>query len=365
MRIATMVSGSITTPQPFGMTYAPIDIAIVISEGLQKMGHTVDYYAPKGSHIGVPIINCNLDPFPLDKDGNYTYPNSPGQEHNLARIWDECLISEMIRRANAGEYDALIIHPIDRGLMYGKLSKNVPIIYTLHDPIVDWRADIYRRFLTPNQYLVSITNAQRHPAPELPYVATVYNGVNVDTFTFNEQPEDYVMFAGRMIEEKNPLDAIKAAKIANIKINLFGEVPKDRSSVYFNEKIIPEINNREVVYNGFVNRDELSKEYGRAKALLVPINWEEPFGLVITESMACGTPVIAYRRGSVPELIEDGKTGFIVDSVEEMAEAIKKIHTIDRHACREHVVKKFSNSNMIEGYNEVLRKVTGITSNNL
>jgi len=356
MKIATMVTGCITTPQPFGLTYAPIDIAVAVCEGLQALGHKVDYYGPVGSHLGVPVVTGGLEPFPKNENGQYVYPNAPGQEEKLCGIWDEFFIAEMLRRANNGEYDVLLIHPIDRGIIMGRILPNVQIIYTLHDPITPWRADIYRRFLTPNQHLVSITDAQRNPAPDLPYLATVYNGIDVEMFAFNETPGDYVMFASRMVEEKNPSGAIKAAQLAEVPINLFGEILQGDSTIYFNEVIKPQLNDS-VKYCGFVSRDELVREYGGAKALLAPITWEEPFGLVFTEAMACGTPVIAFRRGSVPELIVDGVTGFIVDTIEEMAEAIKKIDTIDRKACREHVLNKFSNQSMINGYNEALSKL--------
>lgn len=357
MKIATMVTASMPTPQPAGVTYAPIDIAVAISEGLQALGHEVDYFGPEGSHLNVPVVTCGIEPFPRNENGSYVYPNAPGQEIRLSRIWDEYLICEMIRRANNGEYDILIIHPVDCGIIPGRILPNVKIIYVLHDPIFPWRADIYRRFLTPNQHLVSITDSQRQPAPDLPYLGTVYNGIDVDMFHFVEKPEDYAMFAGRIIQEKNPLDAIKAAKLAGIPIKLFGEVPSGDDSAYFDNIIKPILNETDVKYEGFLNREQLANKYGNAKVLLAPINWEEPFGLVMTEAMACGTPVIAFRHGSVPEIIIDGKTGFIVDTVEEMAEAIKKIDTIDRKACRDHVTYKFSNQSMVEGYDKLIKEL--------
>jgi glycosyltransferase involved in cell wall biosynthesis len=355
MKIATMVTGNLVTPQPFGVTYAPIDIAVAISEGLQALGHQVDYYGPEGSSLGVPVVSCGLKPFPKNDQGLFVYPNAPGEEGNLSRIWDEYLISEMVRRAINGDYDILLIHPVDRGIMFGRVVPNIPIVYTLHDPILPWRSDIFSRFLTPNQHLISITDAQRRPAPDLPYLATIYNSIDVDAFPFVKEPSNYVMFAGRLVPEKNPADAIKAARLANTPIRLFGEIPGyGYGPKYFDNEIKPQLD-ESVIYGGFLERKQLAQEYGMAKALLVPIKWEEPFGLVLIEAMACGTPVIAFRRGSVPEVIVDGKTGFIVDTVEEMAEAIKKIDTIDRQACRDHVLEKFSNQRMVEKYETVLR----------
>lgn len=353
MKIATMVSGYVTTPQPLGVTWAPIDVAVAISEGLQILGHSVDYYGPEGSEVNVPLVTCGLNPFPRNEHGEFAYPNAPGQEENLRRVWDEYLITEMLRRANSGEYDALIIHPIDHGLLLGRLLPNVPVIYPLHDPIVPWRAEIYKRFLSPNQHLVSITDAQRQSAPELSYAATIYNGIDTAMFAFSETPQDHVLFAGRMIREKGVVDGVRAAQQAGVSMKLFGEVPLSERK-YFDEEVQPLLGEA-IRYEGFLDRHELAGQYGAAKAILAPIQWDEPFGLVLTEAMACGTPVIAFRRGSVPEIVVDGKTGFIVDTVEEMADAIKKIDTIDRAACRQHVLEKFSNERMAKGYEQLLK----------
>lgn len=360
MKIATMVSGYVTTPQPLGVTWAPIDVAVAISEGLHALGHQVDYYGPEGSKVNVPLVTCGLEPFPRNEHGEFAYPNAPGQEENLRRVWDEYLIAQMLRRADSGEYDALIIHPIDHGLLLGSLAPNVPIIYTLHDPIVPWRAEVYKRFSTPNQHLVSITHAQRQSAPELTYATTIYNGIDTAMFAFSEKPQNHVLFAGRMIKEKGVVDAAMAAQQANVSIKLFGEVPLSERK-YFDEEVQPLLSET-IRYEGFLDRHDLARQYGEAKAILAPIHWDEPFGLVLTEAMACGTPVIAFRRGSIPEIVVDGKTGFIVDTVEEMAEAIKKIDTIDRHACRQHVLEKFSNERMAKGYEQLLNDLISPSS---
>lgn len=355
MRIATMVSGYVTTPQPLGVTYAPMDIAVAISEGLQSLGHHVDYYGPEGTKLSVPVVTTGLEPFPQDNKGLFVYPAEPGQEVNTGRMWDERLISEMVGRAQQGDYDILLIHPIDRGLLFGRLIPKIPVVYTLHDPISPWRADVYKRFLTPNQHLISITDAQRQPAPNLPFLATIYHGIDPDLFSFVENPDNSVMFVGRIVPDKNAAGAIKAARLADVPLRLFGQIPP-KATEYFDNEVNPQLDDN-IKYGGYLDRKRLAKQYGRAKALLAPIQLEESFGLVFIEAMACGTPIIAFRRGSVPEIVVDGKTGFIVDTVEEMAEAIKKIDTIDRQACRNHVLEKFSNQRMVERYDTVLRSL--------
>jgi glycosyltransferase involved in cell wall biosynthesis len=132
-------------------------------------------------------------------------------------------------------------------------------------------------------------------------------------------------------------------------------VAKDFQS-YFDETVKPYLG-EQIEYLGYIERDKLLPYYQDAKALLMPIQWEEPFGMNMIEAMACGTPVIAFRRGSIPEVVIDGKTGFIVDTFDEMVEAIKKIDTIDRNACREHVTRNFSTENMVDGYEKAFEKI--------
>jgi len=358
MKIAIMVTGYMESPIPMGVTCAPTGLAIAISEGLQNLGHKVDFYGPEGTYLNVPVVTCGLKPFINNGKGVFLYPGlEPGNEVGLGRTWNEFYMSEMIRRSQMGDYDVIMMFAtVADSLILGRLAPAVKIVYTLHDPIFPWLADIYRKFLTPNQHIISITESQRKPAQDLNYLANIYNGIDVGKYEYNNHPSDFVVFAGRMVEEKNPLGAIEAARLASAPIKLFGEVRQGEPTEYFNTIIKPQLD-KDATYCGFVSQDELAKQYGEAKALLAPITWDEPFGLVFIEAMACGTPVIAFRRGSVPEIIVDGVTGFIVDTVEEMAEAIKKIDTIDRKACREHVVNKFSNEKMIKSYEEALKRV--------
>ena len=157
------------------------------------------------------------------------------------------------------------------------------------------------------------------------------------------------MFAGRIIKEKGAAEAIEAAKKAGEKLLLVGTHSNDE---YWNKKIKPSLGNT-IEYIGPVPREKLHKYFKDAKTTLLPIDWEEPFGMVMTESMACGTPVIAFNRGSVPEIIKNGATGFIVKNVSEMARAINLVESIDRMACRRHVEAKFSAEVMIKRYEEI------------
>ncbi len=356
LRIATMVTGHFTTPPPQGVIYAPMDIAVEVSKGLARKGHEVYFYAPKGSNIpGLKVVSLGLKPLkengehPILK-GQYVGPVEVAKIFNL---WDQYLISKMFLEASEKKYDILHIHPPDRAVPIALSHPDIKVVYTLHDPIYPWRAEIFRMFSSKNQYFVSISDAQRSPALDLQYAATIYNGVAVESFPFSDTHDNYLFFAGRLHENKGVHEAILAARAANEQLLIAG-TPSE--GPYWETKIKPYLNSK-IKYIGMIDRSELPKYYQKAKATLVPVKWEEPFGLVIIESMACGTPVIAFRRGSIPELIVDGKTGFIVETIEEMVEAIKKIESIDRLYCRKHVEENFSVEKMVDSYERVFLKI--------
>jgi glycosyltransferase involved in cell wall biosynthesis len=178
----------------------------------------------------------------------------------------------------------------------------------------------------------------------------------VKTFEFNPQPKDYLFFLGRISPEKGPLKAIKAAKLAKKRLLIAAKIdPVDKE--YFQKKVKPLLDGRQIKYIGEVGKKRKVQLLKNALALLAPIQWEEPFGLFMTEAMACGTPVIAFKRGSVPEIVKNGKTGFVVKNIQEMVRAIKKINQIDRKKCRERVIKKFSVEVMTTGYEKVYYKL--------
>ncbi|MDP3999527.1 MAG: glycosyltransferase family 4 protein [bacterium] len=355
LRIAVMVSAHFTTPLPKGIVYAPMDIAVEVSEGLAKRGHAVDFYAPAGSKIKTRrVVSAGLEA--LKQRGKKILTSSNigfAETGKIFNLWDQYLLSELYKNAEAGKYDIIHIHPIDRALPLARVFRKTPTVYTIHDPIYPWRAETFRMFASPNQHYVSISNSQRKPAPDLNYLATVYNGVRMNEFPFSKKRGDYLLFVGRLIKEKGVKEAVRAALRAKEKLLIIGPRTESR---YWNRNIKPYLG-KQIQYLKHVPREKLYKYYQRAKATLVPILWEEPFGLVMAESMACGTPVIAFNRGSVPELIEHGKTGFIVKNVREITLAIKKLDFISRQDCRQRVVDHFSTQRMIERYEEEFLKL--------
>lgn len=352
-----MVTGHFTTPPPFGVIYAPMDIAVAISEGLEERGHEVVFFAPEESKIKVSKVRtCGLKA--LRGNGKFSIlegPNVGGSETGkIENLWDQFLLSKMYRAALDGKFDAMHIHPVDRALPLAYAIRDIPTVYTLHDPIYPWRAEVFRMFSSPNQYYVSISDAQRKPAPDLNYLATIYNGTAVEEIPFIEKPKgNYLLFVGRLNPNKGVAEAIEVARKTGEELFILGTPARGE---YWDKKIKPYLNEK-IHHIGVVSRQELYQYYGNAKATLVPIQWEEPFGLVMIESMATGTPVIAFRKGSVPEVVADGKTGFIVNTVREMAEATKKIDRIDRRFCRKHVEKNFGLEKMIDEYEKLFLKL--------
>ncbi len=243
--------------------------------------------------------------------------------------------------------------------------QDTPFIHTLHGAfykslkapsgyIAD-KIETLKRF--KNHPYVSISNHQRTALPELNYVATVYNGIDPKEFKLGDGKGGYLAWLGRITYNKGVDIAIKVAYKAGIPLKIAAFVDKVDMD-YYKEKILPLIKKTKTEMIGEIKDPEEKTEFlGKAIATLFPIRWHEPFGLVMIESMASGTPVIAFNKGSVPEVIEHGKTGFIVNTEEEMLQAIKKISIIDRKYCHKYTIEKFSVDRMVDGYIEAYRIV--------
>ncbi|MCK4746867.1 MAG: glycosyltransferase, partial [Bacteroidales bacterium] len=197
-------------------------------------------------------------------------------------------------------------------------------------------------------HYVSISNSDR--SPELTYIATVYNGIQTQHFDFQPIPGDYLLFFGRIHHDKGTWESIQIAKKARMKLIISGII-QDQN--YFKEKVEPFLNNEDIIFLGPSGPDKRNKLLGEAQALLHPINFPEPFGLSVAEAMLCGTPVVAFNRGAMPELILHKKTGFLVHSVEEAVESIKEIPAINRQECRKWSESQFSQETMVKNYIQV------------
>jgi len=237
------------------------------------------------------------------------------------------------------------------------LSETIPILTTLHRPIDSVTAQAYRAY--NKIFFCAISEDQRQSAEEngISMAGVVYNGISPEKYIFRETADDYFMYLGRVNKEKGIVDAISAARDAGVKLLVAGNMVGGDEWNYFLHEVQPLLNEENINFVGQIDFNEKVRLLGGAKALLFPIDRREPFGLVMIEAMACGTPIIAYRRGSVPEVVKDKKTGFIVNNKEEMTEAIKKIHTIKRKDCRAHVEQNFTLKQMVDKYEEIYKKL--------
>jgi glycosyltransferase involved in cell wall biosynthesis len=203
--------------------------------------------------------------------------------------------------------------------------------------------------------LVSISNAQRRPLHFANWIGTVYHGLPSDALTFRQEPEGYLAFLGRISPEKRVDRAIAIARACRRRLRIAAKVdPADQQ--YFESTIRPLLDDPLVEYIGEIGDREKSDFLGKATALLFPIDWPEPFGLVMIEALGCGTPVVAFRGGSVPEIIEHGVTGFVVDTIDQAIEATRQIHRLNRRDCRDAFEQRFTVARMAEQYVELYKR---------
>jgi len=232
-------------------------------------------------------------------------------------------------------------------------GRRAPTVATMHGPVEGELLEYYRHLDTS---LVAISQAQRTAAPDLNWVATVHNGIAVDTFPFQAEKEGWLLFIGRFTPDKGPDLAIEAAKAAGRHLVLAGKVNEPDEQAYFDEVIRPLLG-PDVTYVGEMDAELKRELYAKASCLLFPIRWPEPFGIVMVEAMACGTPVVALRQGSVPEVIADGRTGIICENAEELPSGIDKAVQLRPADCREHVLRHFDRATMARGYVQVYRQL--------
>jgi glycosyltransferase involved in cell wall biosynthesis len=357
MRIAMMVRGYLQTPRPLDMIYAPIDLAELIAKGLTDRGHQVTYFGPQGTHIpGVKVETLDVRPLAHDqKEFAAMVADTEKIMHYVPGLWDMRFASNMFERAQRGEFDLLHFHHPEMAINFAAMYPDVPVAYTLHDPIYPWYRDLFDLYKSQNQHFISISENQRRDAPDLRFCSTVYNGVDSTKFAFSDEHEDYLLFAGRVTPEKGVKEAVEVAKQTGRRLFIIGPV-YDLHREYFNQYIKPNLNDK-ILYLGFMEQEQLVRYYQKAAAILVPIQWEEPFGLTMVEAMACGTPVIALRRGSVPEVVAHGKTGFVCDHVQDMVEAVGRLGEISSRDCRKHVEQHFAVRNMVNEYERTFKAI--------
>jgi len=329
MRVAMLSPIAWRTPPRH---YGPWErVVSLLTEGLVKKGIDVTLFATKNSETKATLCGVSSCGYEEDKA---IHPKV-----------SECLhISELYERAD--EFDIIHNHFDFLPISYSRLV-NTPVVTTIHGFSSPKILPVFEKY-NDTSFYVSISNADR--SPKLDYVSTVYHGIDLDEFTFREKAGEYLLFFGRFHNDKGPKEAVEIARKANMKLVMAGIVHDED---YFQKYVEPYVDGDKVSYLGSAGPEKRNELLGCAYALLHPINFEEPFGLSVIESMACGTPVIAFNRGSMPELIEDGKNGFLVSSVDAAVSAVGKIGEIDRKYCLNWVREYFSVEHMVDGYLKV------------
>jgi glycosyltransferase involved in cell wall biosynthesis len=334
MKVAVLAPVAWRTPPRH---YGPWEqIASNIAEGIIKLGAEVTLFA-----TGNSITSGTLDA--ICATG---YEEDRTQDAKVL----ECLhISNLMEKA--AEFDIIHNNFDFLPLTYSGLIKT-PIITTIHGFSSPKIIPVYKKYNSIGHY-VSISKADR--SPELEYLATVYNGLDTRDFQFYEQPDDYLLYFGRIHPDKGTAEAIEIAKKSKRKLLIAGIV---QDANYFKEKIEPQLS-VDVEYIGHVGPDKRRELLGKAYALVHPINFDEPFGLSVAEAMLCGTPVIAFNRGSMPELIKDAQTGFLVNTVDEAVDAVDWLDQISRADCYDWANSQFSSKKMARDYWALYNKILG------
>ena len=359
MRIAMLAP--ISWPLPPG-GYGPWEqVANNITEGLVKLGHDVTLFAAGGSRSNAKLVETvpyALETWPAkEKNRPQGYDASTGLLEGPpdSRVLEELHIGACMERAAKGEFDVVHSHLHVHALPFGRLIP-CPLVSTLHG--ATWVRAAHPMFMAYKELpFVSLSNAERTMLPGLNYVATVHNGIRVDDFPFEPVKDDYLLFAGRLAPEKGPAEAVELARRTGRRLLIAGMIEPQHED-YFNTKVKPHVDGKQIEYLGLLSQKDLAPYYRKAAAVLFLINWCEPFGLVAVEAQASGTPVIATRYGALPEIIREGQTGFVIDSVDQAASAVERLGEIDPAACRKNVEERFSLSVMAQGYESVYRKLT-------
>lgn len=316
--------------------YGPWEqVVSVLTEGLVRAGVDVTLFATQDS-----ITRATL---------RGVCPRGYEEDTTLNRdVWRGLHISEVFE--HAGEFDIIHNNFDFLPLTYSQLTAT-PILTTIHGFSSEKILPVYEKY-DQKSYYVSISDANRNP--KLHYVATVYHGLDLAQFTFRDNPDDYLLSFGRIDHEKGVDCAIDVARRSGHKLIIAGPIDDQK---YFSEYIEPHLDGTTVEYVGNVGPSERDPLLGGAKGLLHMINFDEPFGLAVAEAMACGTPVVAMKRGSMPELLVDGKTGFLVQSADEALSSVQRLSEIDRSVCRRHVEEHFTVDRMVQRYIEVYQKI--------
>lgn len=314
----------------------------MLAEGLVDKGHDVTLFASGDSRTQANLVSA--------------YEVAPSVR--IGEVYPD-LISALTVYREAGDLDIIHDHSGMIGPAIGAFT-DVPVLHTLHGPATPEAKELYRS-LNFGVFFNAISESQRRSFGDLNFVATIYNAMDLRDAIYAEEKEDYLLFVGRMNPEKGAHLAVEIANRLGRRLVMVTKMAEPPERHYFEHQVAPLLtDNVEVL--GEIGLREKAELYARAACTLFPIEWPEPFGLVMIESLAAGTPVIAMRNGAVPEVIDDGNTGFIVDSVDDMAAAVGRISEINPADCRKAIEAKFGAERMVDEYERTYRKMLDISA---
>jgi glycosyltransferase involved in cell wall biosynthesis len=342
MKIAQIAPPWIACPPP---GYGGIEwVVSMLADGLANNGHDVTLFASGGSKTTARLESV-FDPAPGPSTIGNAYLEVLHAFHAYGR---------------AKDFDIVHDHSGMVGLAMGAQA-GLPVVHTLHGP-QNAEALRWYRMIHDRVALVSISDSQTRHVPDLRIAGRVYNGIPLDLYPFREEKEDFLLFVGRANPEKGCEVAVEVARRTGARLVMAVAIKEEHERAYWREVVEPVLTGKEEIL-GEITVEEKAELMARAKCVLFPIQWEEPFGLVMAEANASGTPVVGFRRGAVPEVIADGVSGFVVDTVEEMCAALDRLGSIDAAACRAHVEERFGAQSMVKGYEDVYEGVLAARRN--
>lgn len=312
-----------------------------LTEELVARGHKVTLFASGDSQTSAELVSV--------------YPRALRE----ARIKDLYglnylqLLNIGLAYSRQAEFDIIHDHTGHLALPAANIA-TTPVVMTMHGSFTSSNRKLFTALDRPA--LVCISQAQANRAKRVPVAGVVHNGLRMEDYPFSEEHEGYLLFVGRISLEKGVHNAIEVAQILDMPLIIAAKLDQV-DMPYFNEYVGPHLSGERIRWVGEVDEAERNRLMSRAHCFLHPITWQEPFGLTLIEAMACGCPVVAFNKGSIPEVILDGKTGYVVGDVDEMIEAIEEVEAIDREFCREYALQHFNAERMAQGYEKIYHQL--------
>jgi glycosyltransferase involved in cell wall biosynthesis len=322
--------------------YGGIELVVaLLADGLAERGHDVTLFASGGSQTKANLVTPMVDPPDPALLGNPWYDAMHAAASYL----------EIADRFDVVHDHSGIIGPAMGALQHGR----PPIVHTLHGPWTEL-AKRYYALLAEHIHLVAISEAQKADNPDVRYAGVVHNGIDLDSYTFRAQKDDFLVYIGRANPDKGPVLAIEVARRAGLPLAMVVKKNEPFERTYWDEIVAPNLNDEVEVFEA-ISHEKKVDLLARARAMVFPIQWPEPFGLVMAEALACGTPVIACPAGAAVELVDDGVTGYLRSSMDDLVWAVGQIDTCSPEACRARAEDRFSADAMVSGYERLFERI--------